>query len=431
MRSNYKRIGKYVRQVKTRNKSLALSEPKGININKVFMPSVANTTGTDLSKYRVVSRYQFAYNPMHVGRDEALPIAMLETEESIIVSPAYVVFEIENANELLPEYLVMWCRRPEFDRNAWFTTDSSVRGGFNWDDLCDMELPVPHIDKQREIVREYSVIVDRIKLNEQLCAKLEETAQALYKHWFVDFEFPISADYAASVSKPYLEGKPFKSSGGEMGYDDSLEKKIPSIWSCGGLHDLANLIDGDRGTNYPSKTEYRANGYCLFLSTSNVTKDGFLFDENNFISRERDELLRKGKLTIGDIVLTTRGSVGNSAYFSDVIEYSQVRINSGMIILRGFNQQKTAAFLFTLLKSSTMAQSIETFLSGSAQQHLPIRDIKTIPLTLPDDETLNKANEALAPLVERNDYIKKEIRFLKKLKDVVLAKISTNQDIAA
>ena len=95
------------------------------------MPSVANTTGTDLSKYKVVSKGQFAYNPMHVGRDEVLPISLLMDNEPIIVSPAYVVFEIIDTQELDSEYLMMWCRRPEFDRNVWFTTDSSVRGGFS------------------------------------------------------------------------------------------------------------------------------------------------------------------------------------------------------------------------------------------------------------------------------------------------------------
>jgi type I restriction enzyme S subunit len=186
MQSNYKKIGKYVKQVSARNNDLSVTGLKGININKHFMPSVANINGTDLSKYRVVSKGQFAFNPMHVGRDEILPISMLEEDDKVVVSPAYVVFEIVDKNELLPEYLMMWCRRPEFDRNAWFTTDSSVRGGFSWSDFCDMNIPVPSPDKQREIVKEYNVIVNRIKLNEHLNQKLEETAQAIYKQWFVD-----------------------------------------------------------------------------------------------------------------------------------------------------------------------------------------------------------------------------------------------------
>ena len=97
MRSTYKRIGQFVRQVNKRNNDLAVINLKGISINKLFMPSVANINGTDLSNYKVVSKYQFAYNPMHVGRDEVLPIGMLKDDESIIVSPAYVVFEINDS----------------------------------------------------------------------------------------------------------------------------------------------------------------------------------------------------------------------------------------------------------------------------------------------------------------------------------------------
>ena len=192
MKSNYKKLGLYIQQVKNRNtaNTLTVEDLRGINISKEFMASVANVTGTDLSNYKVVKTNQFAYNPMHVGRDEILPISMLVQENSVIVSPAYIIFEISNTKELLPEYLMMWCRRSEFDRNVWFTTDSSVRGGFNWNDLCDLELPVPSIEKQKEIIKEYHTIVDRIKLNEQLNQKLEDTAQSIYKEWFVNFEFP-------------------------------------------------------------------------------------------------------------------------------------------------------------------------------------------------------------------------------------------------
>ncbi|EMK3350323.1 restriction endonuclease subunit S [Vibrio parahaemolyticus] len=184
MRSHYKRIGDYVTQIKLKNTDDSISSLKGININKHFMPSVANINGTDLSKYRVVKKNQFAFNPMHVGRDEVLPISMLEDDEPIIVSPAYVVFEVKDEEELLPAYLMMWCRRSEFDRNAWFMTDNSVRGGFSWADFCDMELPVPSIEKQREIVREYNVVNDRILLNEQLMNRLEKSTFALFEEFF-------------------------------------------------------------------------------------------------------------------------------------------------------------------------------------------------------------------------------------------------------
>lgn len=195
MRSHYKRIGDYITQIKLKNTDNAISLLKGININKCFMPSVANIIGTDLSKYRVVKKSQFAFNPMHVGRDEVLPISILEDDNSIIVSPAYIVFKVKSEEELLPEYLMMWCRRSEFDRNAWFMTDNSVRGGFSWSDFCDMKLPLPSIKEQREIVREYNVVNDRIEINKKIITKLESLAFTLFDKYFPIHGHEIETSY--------------------------------------------------------------------------------------------------------------------------------------------------------------------------------------------------------------------------------------------
>ena len=182
----YKRLGDYIREVNVRNRELKVTKPMGINIDKCFMPSVANVIGTDLSVYKLVSKNQFACNLMHVGRDEKIPMAMHTVDKLIIVSPAYFVFEITKTEELLPEYLMMWFRRPEFDRNAWFYTDSDVRGGMDKEAFADMVLPIPTIARQREIVAEYETLTNRIRLNEQMIEKLETTAQALYRKMFVD-----------------------------------------------------------------------------------------------------------------------------------------------------------------------------------------------------------------------------------------------------
>jgi len=131
MKSNYKKIGDFIRLVDVRNKELKVIELLGINIDKYFMPSVANVVGTDLSRYKIVKRNQFACNRMHVGRDKRIPIALSDKDYPFIVSPAYDVFEIIDTNELEPEYLMMWFSRKEFDRNAWFYTDADVRGGLS------------------------------------------------------------------------------------------------------------------------------------------------------------------------------------------------------------------------------------------------------------------------------------------------------------
>jgi type I restriction enzyme S subunit len=269
MRSNYKRLGDYIKEVDLRNTKGELSTLLGINIDKYYMPSVANIVGTDLTAYKIVKRNQFACNRMHVGRDKRLPIALSKINDDFIVSPAYEVFEIINENSLLPEYLMMWFSRKEFDRNAWFYTDADVRGGLNWKDFCNMQLPVPNPYKQREIVKEYNIIVNRIALNNQLIKKLEETAQKIYKQWFVDFEFPNE------------DGKPYKSNGGEM--VESELGDIPKEWRKGSLNELVDVIDGDRGANYPSGEELTKVGHCLFLNAGNITKDGFSLLEKSVI----------------------------------------------------------------------------------------------------------------------------------------------------
>ncbi len=177
------RLGDYIRPVDVRNRDLKVTRLMGINIEKRFMPSVANVVGTDLSNYKVVSKGQFACNLMHVGRDEKIPVALQKDDEPIIVSPAYVVFEVVDTNVLLTEYLMMWFSRSEFDRNAWFYTDGDVRGGMDRDALFDMQIPVPAIEKQREIVAEYNTLATRIETNKKLIATFEQTAQTLFKKW--------------------------------------------------------------------------------------------------------------------------------------------------------------------------------------------------------------------------------------------------------
>jgi len=232
LRSNYKRIGSCIRQINVKNTEGKYDLLLGININKYFMPSVANIVGTDLTRYKVVKKNQFACNRMHVGRDYRIPMALSDSESPFIVSPAYTVFEIIDESNLLPEYLMMWFSRAEFDRETWFHTDADVRGGLPWDLFCDIELPIPSIKKQQEIVNEYNTITNRIALNEKLNQKLEETAQAVYKHWFVDFEFPDN------------DGKPYKSSGGKMIYNEELDDEIPEGWEDAKLSELLEVKYG-------------------------------------------------------------------------------------------------------------------------------------------------------------------------------------------
>ena len=422
MRSTYKRLGSYIRKVVELNRKLQVELLLGVSVSKEFIPSIANTIGTDMSRYKIVRCKQFAYGPVTSRNSDKVSIALFYEQECII-SASYTVFEIIDKDLLLPEYLMMWFRRPEFDRYARFMSHGSVRELFGWEEMCEVELPIPSIERQREVVREYRVVMDRIRLNERLNAKLEEAAQAIYKRWFVEFEFPMTAEYAESVGKPELAGQPYKSSGGEMVYNEVLEQDIPRGWGQGGLHDIAELIDGDRGVNYPSQEDLRAEDVCLFLNTGNVTVKGFSFFSCAFISAERDQLLRKGKLERGDIVLTTRGTVGNTAFYGSAIEYEHIRINSGMIIIRALSDT-SRIFIYSLLRSTRMRNSIDAFMSGSAQQHLPIRDIKSIPVLITSSDIIRSFSDVVAGLQQHIDISRKECRKMEILAHLLLCRIS-------
>ncbi|MBQ8886308.1 MAG: restriction endonuclease subunit S, partial [Candidatus Gastranaerophilales bacterium] len=183
------KLGDLIRKVEgNKNKQLKDLPLLGINIEKEFMPSVANTIGTDMSNYQIVKKEQFACNPMHLGRDERMPTALLLDRDEILVSPAYFVFEIIDKNIILPEYLMLYFKRPETDRLLWFKTDSSVRGGLGWNEFCAVELFIPSIEKQKKIVEQYNQITESIRIKERLNNNLEQQAQAIFKSWFVDFE---------------------------------------------------------------------------------------------------------------------------------------------------------------------------------------------------------------------------------------------------
>lgn len=411
MKSNYKPIGDFIRLVDKRNRDLKVSTLLGLTVNKEFIPSVANTVGTNMANYKIIKKNQFACSLMQVRRDKKIPVAILSEFDEAIISQAYPVFEIIDEEKILQEYLMMWFSRSEFDSESCFYAVGGVRGSLEWEDFCNMQLPVPSIEKQKAIVKEYNTIANRIKLNEELNKKLEETAQAIYKQWFVDFEFPNE------------NRKPYKSSGGKMVWCEELGMEIPEGWRSGRLEDIADIIDGDRGINYPSQNDFFEEEYCLFLNAGNVTKIGFNFTNTSYIKKEKDELLRKGKLKRQDIVLTTRGSVGNIAFYSSKIDYENIRINSGMVIFRTKESRKVF-YLYSLMTSSFMKNNIANYMSGSAQPQLPIRDINKIPILIVSSTTVDFFSEIYQPVQENIDIQNKENQNLIMVKDLILSKMT-------
>lgn len=167
MKSEYKILGDYIRLVDDRNKDLAITNLLGVSISKKFIPSIANIIGTDLSNYKIVRTGQFAYGPVTSRNGEKISIAYLDDNDCII-SSSYTVFEVTDKEKLDPEYLMLWFSRPEFDRYARYKSHGSVREIFDWDELCMVELPVPEIEKQKNIVKAYKTITDRIALKQQI-----------------------------------------------------------------------------------------------------------------------------------------------------------------------------------------------------------------------------------------------------------------------
>ena len=182
----YKRLGDYIREVDVRNRDLQCTNLLGLSIAKVFIPSIANTVGTDLRYYKIVKHNQFAFVPVTSRNGDKITIALYDGQDDCIISQAYISFEVKNVIELLPEYLMMWFRRPEFDRYARFKSHGSAREVFDWEEMCNVMMPVPDPTEQQRIVDQYNAIQKRIDNNKQTIAKLEDAAQAIYRKMFVE-----------------------------------------------------------------------------------------------------------------------------------------------------------------------------------------------------------------------------------------------------
>lgn len=289
MKSNYEPLGKHIRLVDYRNSEEVTSTVLGISIDKEFMPSVANVIGTDLSRYKLISKGLFACNPMHVGRDERLPIALYEKDNAAIVSPAYFMFEIIDRDVLNEEYLMMWFRRPEFDRECWFMTDGSVRGGITWDDLCRIKLPVPSYARQCEIVESYRAITNRIALKRAENDNL--AAQAL----------AILSDFISNANEDWKQGK--------------LGDVITSANTGGDAIQKVPIVDYDTGikcARVGDITNAREYASWAFCSATKAVYENY-------------------KLQGGDILVTRTATLGITQYISNDIS---AVYNNGLIRLK-------------------------------------------------------------------------------------------------
>lgn len=384
MRSNYKKLGDYVRQVNVRNTDGKIEKLVGVNLDKKFMPSVANIIGADLTKYKVVKKGQFGCKFMSVGRDGKLPISLMREHDEAIISSAYYVFEVKDENELLSEYLMMWLSRSENDRYLWFISGADVRGSISWDDFCSIDINVPSIEKQREIVKEYHTIIDRIKLNEQLNQKLEDTAQSIYKEWLVNFEFPDE------------NGKPYKSNGGEMEYSDKLDMEIPKGWKLGIISDLFEL---QRGFDLPSQD--RVSGqYPIYAATG--------------VSEYHNEY----KVKAPSVITGRSGSLGEVFY----VDEDFWALNTTLWI-KSF-KNATPIFSYFVLKSINLID----YNGGSAVPTLNRNHLHMDNTYIPNMDIIEEFEVKAKKIFQHKKLLKQENEKLKEAQKTLLSKMATVKD---
>ena len=408
MRSNYKKLGQFIQQVSIKNSDLRVDNLLGVSITKQFIPSIANIIGTDMTTYKIVKKGQFAYGPVTSRNGDKISVALLEDDEAII-STSYTAIEIIKTDELLPEYLMMWFRREEFDRYARYMSHGSTREVFGWDEMCDIELPVPSIEKQKEIVKEYHTIVDRIKLNEQLNQKLEDTAQSIYKEWFVNFEFPDE------------NGKPYKSNGGEMVYCEELDMEIPKGWGACQIQNICEIGSSRR----IFESEYVSSGVPFYRGKEiSLKKEGKPITDLLCITEERyKEIQEKNVLPKrNDILLTAVGTIGVSYLVQNEKFYFK---DGNLIWFKNFSSRYLNLYIYDFMQSQKFDDMISEITIGSTQSAITITTIGQQTIILPSNDTLKEYEALSYRLHKQEQIIKKENSMLYQLKGILLSKMAT------
>lgn len=405
MKLNYKPIGKYIREVDERNAGLKVKQLLGLSISKQFIPSVANIIGTDMENYKIIRKNQFACSTMQVRRDGKMPVALLQGTEEAIISQAYPVFEITDEKVLLPEYLMMWFSRTEFDREACFYAVGGVRGSLEWEDFLAMQFPVPPITKQKEIVAEYNTIQNRIDLNKRLIQKLEETAQAIYKNWFVDFEFPDE------------NGKPYKSNGGEM--VESELGEVPKGWEVKLVDDIVKC---NTATLTP-KDEFETIEY---LDTSSITNNEI--EETQTLNLEIEEIPSRAKRKVNhnDIIFSTvRPNLKHFGILKNP-KHNMI-VSTGFAVLTPTYPNVCGELVYLLITNEGNLQSLQAIAEMSVSTYPGINpeDILNLKFILPTTDVLLNATETFKSQFELADRKKKENRLLRSMKDLLLSKLAT------
>lgn len=361
-RENYKRLGDYIRLVDVRNRDLAVTNLLGVSISKTFIPSIANTIGTDMSTYKIVEPYQFAYGPVTSRNGDKITFALYKGAEKCIVSSAYVTFEIIDKEKLEPDYLMMWALRPEFDRYARFMSNGSAREIFSWEDMCEVYLPIPDIDEQRRIVTEYQAVEKRIATNGTLIAKLEETAQTIYKKMFVD---------------------------------DIDPENLPHGWRMGTLAEVAGFRYGKLPEKHNESEEYHVPIYSGYAVTGYT-----------------NEVMFSDRV----VVIIARGDAGTGRICLSPKECFLTNLAIAIIT----KDSNYTPFLYYYLSNS----DTYSLRSGSAQAQITVNSLIPYKVLIPPVEVCKEFKRLISPFYDYSDSLNKEIKFYEDVKSVLLSRLT-------
>lgn len=379
----YKSIDELVERIDERNSDGKISTLIGVSIDKCFINSVANINGTDLTKYKIIRRDDFAVSLMQVSRDSKIPIARLKDYDQAIMSPAYPIFRVRDTSVILPEYLEMWFMRPEFDREAAFIAVGGVRGSMPWKEFAKMRLPVPSLEKQHQVVRAYQIVADRIAIKRRINDNLDSTMQAIYKNYFVDFT-------------------PFKS---EPTCATKLGE-IPASWSVCKFCDLCDLLNG----RAYSQEELLDSGKYRVLRVGNF------FTKNSWYYSDME--LEDNKYCYPDDLLFCWSASFGLYIWNDVKTIYHYHIWK-------IDFSKTAPYyreyIFLYLKQELNKLSKEGH--GSVMAHLTKSGVENLDIVSPPEEIIKQFHNSIIPFIEHKKLVEKEVQQLTELRESILSKM--------
>lgn len=380
----YKSIDELVERVDERNIDSKINNLIGVSIDKCFIKSVANTNGTDLSKYKIIRRNDFAVSLMQVSRDSKIPVARLDDCDVAIMSPAYPIFRIKDTSVCLPEYLDMWFKRPEFDREAAFIAVGGVRGSMPWEEFAKMRLPVPTMEKQKEIIAAYKVVIDRIALKQKINDNLVEALSAVYKELFSD-----------------------------------TETQYPKV----SLQQVCNKI-GSGATPKGGKAAYIDEGISLIRST-NVFDFRFEYSDLAYINQNQADILANVTVEPNDVLFNITGvSVARCCMVPD--DVLPARVNQHVMIIRPIKGENMSYYImFTLCSTDNKTKLLGIGQSGSTREAINKQELESFEIPLPDNNSINKFGEAAKHVYEHIHCSIREIHALEEIKTILLAQLSS------